>query len=162
MEKAIFAAGCFWGSKAVFSKYNGVISTTVGFTGGNKQNPTYQEVCLGETGHAEAVEVEFDPKIISYQELLDIFWINHDPTTMNYQDSDLFSQYRSAIFYNNLEQRNQALESAQEIQDLKIYNHPISTEILPSEIFYPAEDGLQTSHEKQDINSCGLAVKKAG
>ncbi|MFH1700448.1 MAG: peptide-methionine (S)-S-oxide reductase MsrA [Candidatus Zixiibacteriota bacterium] len=156
METAIFAAGCFWEVENVFNKFDGVVSTTVGYTGGNTPNPTYQEVCCGQSGHAEAVKITFNPNVITYQDLLDIFWINHDPTMMNYQDCGLFSQYRSAIFYNNLEQRNQALESAMEISDLKIYKYPIATEILPAEKFYPAEQQHRRPPEKQEMVSRGL------
>ncbi|MEE9441884.1 MAG: peptide-methionine (S)-S-oxide reductase MsrA [candidate division Zixibacteria bacterium] len=162
MEKAVFAVGCFWGVETVFSKFDGVVSTTVGYTGGNTPNPTYREVCSGQTGHAEAVEIKFNPEVITYRDLLDIFWINHDPTMMNYLDYDLYSQYRSAIFYNNLEQRNQALESAQEISDMKIYKYPIATEILPTEKFYPAEEQHQRYFEKKDLVSCEFTSKKAG
>jgi len=151
MEKATFAAGCFWGVENKFSKLNGVIFTQVGYTGGHKENPTYEEVCADMTSHAEAVEITYNPEIISYKELLDVFWNIHNPTTPNRQGFDVGSQYRSAIFYHNEEQHKIALESKQELENLGRFDKPIVTHIVPAAKFWSAEDYHQKYHEK---NSC--------
>ena len=135
---ATFAAGCFWGVEYRFAQVKGVVSTSVGYTGGHLKNPDYENVCSDETGHAEAVQVEYDPKQISYEKLLDIFWNLHDPTQYNRQGPDTGSQYRSAIFYHNEEQKKSAIESKNRIQ--KKCDKPIVTEIVPSHHFYPAEE----------------------
>lgn len=145
MDKATFAAGCFWGVEDKFRKLNGVISTQVGYTGGHTENPTYEEVCSDETGHAEAVEITFDPEKISYKELLFIFWRTHNPTTLNRQGFDVGSQYRSAIFYHNDEQKHLALES-------KPQN--AVTEIVPSTKFWRAEEYHQQYYEKTGRSGC--------
>ena len=146
---AIFAAGCFWGIEAQFRKLKGVISTRVGYTGGNFPNPTYKDVCSHKTGHAEAVEVTFDPNIISYTDLLDVFWDIHDPTTLNRQGFDIGSQYRSAIFYLNEEQKKKAHNSRKRVEESKKYKNPIVTEIVPASEFWQAEEYHQQYLEKK-------------
>ena len=137
-EKATFAAGCFWGVEAQFRKLDGVISTRVGYTGGHFPEPTYKDVCSHKTGHAEAVEVTYDPEIISYKNLLFVFWRIHDPTTLNRQGPDVGSQYRSAIFYHNEKQKELAEQSKEEKS--KDYDRPIVTEILPAQKFWMAKE----------------------
>lgn len=154
MEKATFAAGCFWGVEDKFRKINGVISTQVGYTGGNTQNPTYEEVCTNTTGHAEAVEVTYDPEVVSYDELLNIFWNMHDPTTLNKQGFDIGSQYRSAIFFHNEEQERLAKESKENMDKSGKFKKPIVTEIIPAGIFWRAEEYHQQYHEKTGQSGC--------
>ncbi|MEI7473640.1 MAG: peptide-methionine (S)-S-oxide reductase MsrA [bacterium] len=154
MEKATFAAGCFWGIEAEFSSINGVKETTVGYIGGNTVNPTYEEVCSHSTGHAEAVEILFDPNIVSYDDLLDVFWQIHDPTTLNMQGLDVGSQYRSVIFYHSEEQREKATESKKKTENMGIYKNPIVTEIIPAETFYRAEEYHQKYYEKKGTRGC--------
>jgi len=146
-EKAIFAAGCFWGVEYVFSKFPGIVSIKSGYTGGALKNPTYQEVCSGTTGHAEAVYLEFDPKIIRYKKLLDIFFKCHDPTTINRQGPDFGDQYRSAIFYFNEKQKKDA-ETAKEKYE-KLLGKKIVTQIEPAGDFYDAEDYHQRYYVKK-------------
>ena len=138
LEKATFAAGCFWGVEAAFSKPNGVISTTVGYTGGRLHDPTYEDVCSDKTGHAEAVQITYDPGVVSYEKLLDLFWKIHDPTTPNRQGPDVGSQYRSAVFYHDPEQLRAAEKSKQNHQPNLA--KPIVTEIVPASAFYKAEE----------------------
>lgn len=140
MEKATFAAGCFWGVEAKFRKLYGVKSTQVGYTGGHKENPTYEEVCSDSTGHAEAVEITFESEKISYQQLLEVFWDIHNPTTPDRQGVDVGSQYRSAIFFHNKEQEKLAFESKKELEKSGIFDTPIVTEILPASKFWRAEE----------------------
>ncbi|WMW24770.1 peptide-methionine (S)-S-oxide reductase MsrA [Methanolobus sediminis] len=147
-EKATFAAGCFWGVEAVFRKVQGVDFTQVGYTGGNKENPTYKEVCMGNTGHAEAVELLFDPSIVSYDKLLELFWELHDPTSLNKQGPDVGTQYRSAIFYHNEEQKNKAMSSKKELELSHRFKKPIVTQIMPAGPFYRAEEYHQQYFEK--------------
>ena len=154
MAKATFAAGCFWGVEDVFRQLKGVLSTTVGYTGGTKLNPTYKEVCTGATGHAEAVDVEFDPNQVSYLELLATFWKSHDPTTMNRQGPDVGTQYRSAIFFHEPEQEKEARDSKAILEQQGVFRRPIVTQILPAGPFYRAEDYHQQYFEKQGIRSC--------
>ena len=156
MERAIFAAGCFWGIEAAFKKLNGVVSATSGYTGGHTENPTYEDVCTGKTGHAEAVEIFFDPSKISYKELLEVFWKIHDPTTLNRQGPDIGSQYRSAIFYHSKEQEKLAGESKRKLEENKTFKNKIVTEIVKATEFYKAEDYHQNYYEKHGINSCGI------
>lgn len=153
MQKAIFGAGCFWGVEDAFRKVNGVISTRVGYSGGHTENPTYKDVCSHSTGHAEVVEVEFDPSKITYEQLLKVFWGIHNPTTLNRQGPDIGSQYRSVIYATNASQQEEALKSKAEAQ--KNFAQPIVTEILPAPLFYQAEEYHQQYHEKHG-GSCRL------
>jgi peptide methionine sulfoxide reductase msrA/msrB len=158
-QTATFAAGCFWGVEAAFAKLPGVLSTAVGYTGGQLQNPTYRQVCTGRTGHAEAVLVTFDPARISYAELLDAFWSCHDPTTLDRQGPDVGSQYRSAIFVHDAEQEAAAKASMQEVEASKIFRRKIVTQIAPASTFYPAEDYHQQYFEKQGTaESCHVGI----
>ena len=156
MAKAIFAAGCFWGVEDAFRGVKGVTSTTVGYTGGTTQSPSYKEVCTGRTGHAEAVEVEFDPKQVSYDQLLNVFWENHDPTTPNRQGPDVGTQYRSAIFFADAAQEAAARTSKTALEKSGKFKRPIVTEITAASPFYRAEDYHQQYFEKQGIKSCHI------
>jgi len=149
MEKGTFAAGCFWGAEEAFRQVKGVVSTAVGYTGGSFKDPTYKDVCSGKTGHAEAVEIEYDPSLVSYEELLSVFWENHDPTTLNRQGPDIGTQYRSAIFFHTPEQKAAAIASKENLQKSGRYKNPISTEIAPASQFYRAEDYHQQYVEKR-------------
>ena len=151
LEKATFAAGCFWGVEQTFHQTPGVTKTTVGYTGGTMHNPTYHDVCTGKTGHAEAVEVIFDPAIITYQQLLEVFFDCHNPTTLNRQGPDIGSQYRSAIFYHSAEQQQLAQTAKQELQKT-LPN--IVTEIVPATTFYPAEEYHQLYFKKHGGGHC--------
>ena len=148
-HKAIFGAGCFWGVEAKFRKVPGVISTRVGYTGGKFTEPTYRDVCSHKTGHAEAIEITFDPSKVSFDELLDVFWTIHDPTTLNRQGPDIGEQYRSAIFYLNSEQREKALISKENLEASKRFNNPIVTQIIPASDFWEAEEYHQQYDEKR-------------
>jgi len=148
MEKATFGAGCFWGIEEKFRKTNGVISTRVGYSGGNLKNPTYKDVCSSETGHAEVVEIVYEPSIVSYEELLNIFWNIHDPTSLNRQGWDIGTQYRSVIFYHNEEQKKIALLAKQRFEKAGTYKKPIVTEIKPISEFFMAEEYHQRYIEK--------------
>lgn len=154
MEKATFAAGCFWGVEELFRTQPGVLSTRVGYIGGHTSNPNYKQVCTDETGHAEAVEIEFDPAVISYQQLLELFWTNHNPTSLNRQGPDVGSQYRSAIFFHNPAQEKIAQESKDELIRAQKFSRPIVTEILPAPVFYPAEDYHQQYLAKRGKTQC--------
>lgn len=156
MEKATFAAGCFWGVEAAFRQVQGVKSTTVGYTGGSFENPTYRDVCSGRTGHAEAVEVEYDPSVVSYEELLNVFWENHDPTTLNRQGPDVGTQYRSAIFYHTPEQEAAARASKERLESGGRYRNRIVTEIKPATPFYRAEEYHQQYLEKRGLAHCNI------
>ena len=160
MEKAIFAAGCFWGVEAAFRQVPGVTATAVGYTGGRTKNPTYEAVCSDETGHAEAVEVEFDPSRVSYDKLLEVFWENHDPTTPDRQGPDVGSQYRSAIFFRSPEQQAAAEASKARLSKSGAFKHPIVTEISPASEFYLAEDYHQQDLQKRGLASCHIPVKR--
>jgi peptide-methionine (S)-S-oxide reductase len=153
LETATFAAGCFWGVEDAFMKKKGVKATSVGFTGGNRSNPTYEDVCTDKTGHTEAIQLKFDPKEVSYEELLDLFWSIHDPTTKNRQGPDIGSQYRSTIFFHTREQENIAKKSKQDLDDSKFQNK-IVTEIVPATTFYPAENYHQKYYQKNGGGSC--------
>jgi peptide-methionine (S)-S-oxide reductase len=148
IQKAIFAAGCFWGVEENFRKLIGIISTRVGYIGGEFSNPTYKDVCYAKTGHTEALEVKFDPSKVSYDELLDVFWSIHDPTTLNRQGPDIGTQYRSAIFYLNEEQKEIAMRSKEKLEDSKRFVDPIVTQIVPALDFWEAEEYHQQYVEK--------------
>jgi peptide-methionine (S)-S-oxide reductase len=154
MTIATFAAGCFWGVEAKFRQVDGVISSRVGYTAGSTDNPDYKTVCTGTTGHAEAIEVTFDPAVISYATLLEVFWRIHNPTTLNRQGPDMGTQYRSAIFYHNDEQREQALASKQALDNSNYYPQPAVTEITAASEFFPAEEYHQCYLEKKGLGSC--------
>jgi peptide-methionine (S)-S-oxide reductase len=156
MAKATFAAGCFWGVEATFRQLPGVISTRVGYTGGHTANPTYKEVCSDGTGHAEAVEVEYDPAKISYEKLLNVFWENHDPTQLNRQGPDWGTQYRSAIFFHSPEQEAEAKASKQTLESSGRFRKPIVTQIVAAPTFYEAEDYHQQYLEKRGLASCHI------
>jgi peptide-methionine (S)-S-oxide reductase len=156
MAKAIFAAGCFWGVEEAFRQLKGVTSTTVGYTGGTATNPSYKDVCTGSTGHAEAVEVEFDPNQVSYDQLLSVFWQSHDPTTLNRQGPDVGTQYRSAIFFEDGTQEAAARNSKAALEKSGIFKRPIVTEIKPASEFWRAEDYHQQYFEKRGIKSCHI------
>jgi len=154
MAIATFAAGCFWGIEAQFRKISGVISTRVGYTAGTSDDPTYKSVCTGTTGHAEAIEITFDDNIISYSALLEHFWRIHNPTTLNRQGPDAGTQYRSAIFYHDDEQKNIATSSKQQLENQGQYQNPIVTEITQACFLYPAEEYHQCYLEKKGLGSC--------
>ncbi|SRR5579883_1926502 len=154
MEKATFAAGCFWHVEELFRTTPGVISTRVGYTGGHTEKPTYHDVCSDQTGHAEAVEITFDPEKISYETLLDLFWQNHNPTLMNRQGPDIGSQYRSAIFFHTPEQQKLAIESKNQLEKSKKFANPIVTQIIEATGFFPAEDYHQQYLMKRGKTSC--------
>ena len=147
--KATFGAGCFWHVEDLLSKTKGVTSTAVGYIGGKLPNPTYEEVCTDKTGHAEAVEVEFNPDEISYEALLDVFWQNHNPTTLNRQGPDVGNQYRSAIFYHDETQKEIAEKSKQSLENSKSFTDPVVTQIVPAPVFYKAEEYHQKYFKKQ-------------
>lgn len=152
MEKAIFGAGCFWGVEAAFRAVEGVSSAISGYSGGHFKNPTYQDVCTGKTGHAEVVQVEYDPSQVSYEELLDVFWKCHNPTTLDRQGPDVGAQYRSAIFFYTPEQETAARASKEKLEQSGRWQAPIVTEVLPASEFYPAEEYHQRYLEKRGIS----------
>ena len=156
MAKATFAAGCFWGVEATFRQLPGVLSTRVGYIGGQTPNPTYEDVCTDRTGHAEAVEVEYDPSKISYEQLLNVFWENHDPTTLNKQGPDWGTQYRSAIFFHTPEQETQAKASQETWDKSGRFRNKIVTQIVPAPAFYQAEDYHQQYLEKRGLAACHI------
>jgi len=156
MEKATFGAGCFWGVEAAFRQVEGARSTSVGYMGGWRKNPSYRDVCSGETGHAEVVQVEYDSTKVSYDELLNVFWDVHDPTTLNRQGPDVGAQYRSVIFFHNAQQEEAARASKQRLQDSGRFSKEIVTEIRPASEFYRAEEYHQQYFEKHGVKSCGL------
>lgn len=151
MERATFGAGCFWGVEAAFQKVKGVVSTKVGYSGGSFKNPTYRDVCSGKTGHAEAVQVEYDPSKVSYEELLDVFWNVQDPTSLNRQGPDVGTQYRSAVFFHDTTQEAAAKAAKERLQKSGRYKKPIVTEITPASEFYEAEDYHQRYFEKHGL-----------
>ena len=153
-QKATFAAGCFWHVQYDFDQIPGVISTTAGYTGGVTEKPTYKQVCTDKTGHAEAVEIIYDPNKVSYDKLLDVFFENHNPTTKNRQGPDVGTQYRSAVFYHNAEQQKAALAKIDELSKSGKYPSPIVTEVRPAGPFYKAEDYHQKYLEKRGLKSC--------
>ncbi len=153
---ATFAAGCFWGVEADFRQIPGVLATSVGYIGGHTDNPTYREVCTDRTGHAEAVQVVYDPERVSYPQLLTVFWDNHDPTTRNRQGPDVGTQYRSAIFFHSPEQEAQASASLANLAASGRYPRPIVTEVVAAPEFYPAEEYHQQYLEKRGLSSCHI------
>lgn len=156
MAKATFAAGCFWGVEATFRALDGVTGTRVGYIGGSLPNPTYKDVCTDRTGHAEAVEVDYDPGKISYDKLLDVFWENHDPTQLNRQGPDHGTQYRTAIFFHDTEQEAAAQRSKQKLEASHRFSKPIVTQIVPAVTFYEAEDYHQQYLEKRGLATCHI------
>ena len=154
MEKATFGAGCFWHVEEAFRHLKGVISTTVGYMGGTLKNPTYEDVCTDKTGHAEVVEIIYDPEKISYEELLNVFWDIHDPTTKNRQGPDVGTQYRSVIFYYTLEQKTTAETSKKNLEQSRKYKKKIVTEITKATTFYPAEEYHQQYLAKHGLAAC--------
>jgi peptide-methionine (S)-S-oxide reductase len=155
-EKATFAAGCFWGVEAAFRQVEGVVSTAVGYTGGTRENPTYKDVCSGTTGHAEAVEVVYDPSRVTYGKLLGVFWESHDPTTLNQQGPDIGEQYRSAIFFHTPQQEEAARASKEGLKESGRFARPIVTHITPACGFYRAEDYHQQYLEKRGLARCAI------
>ena len=149
LQKATFAAGCFWGVEAAFRQVKGVVATAVGYTGGHTENPSYEDVCTDRTGHAEAVRIIFDPAVVSYEGLLDLFWKIHDPTTENRQGPDVGSQYRSAIFYHDEKQKAAAIASKERLDKSGQFKNPVVTEITLASAFYLAEDYHQQYFEKK-------------
>ena len=156
VEKATFAAGCFWGVEAAFRQIKGVVSTQVGYTGGRTANPSYEDVCTDRTGHAEAVEVTYDPSRVRYEELLNVFWTNHDPTTVNRQGPDVGEQYRSAIFYHSPAQEAAAKASKTRLEAEHRFKRPIATQILAAGPFYRAEEYHQQYLEKRGLSVCHI------
>jgi peptide-methionine (S)-S-oxide reductase len=156
MEKATFAAGCFWGVEAAFRQVKGVVSTSVGYMGGTLKKPTYKDVCTDQTGHAEVVQVEYDPSQVSYDELLELFWKIHDPTTLNRQGPDIGTQYRSGVFFHNPEQEAAAQASKEQLQRSGAYKRPIVTEITAASEFYRAEEYHQQYLEKRGLGHCAI------
>jgi peptide-methionine (S)-S-oxide reductase len=156
MAKATFAAGCFWGVEATFRQLPGVTSTRVGYTGGNTSNPSYKDVCTDGTGHAEAVEVEYEPATLSYEKLLEVFWDNHDPTQLNRQGPDHGSQYRSGIFYHTPEQKAEAEASKEKLEQSHRFSKPIVTQIVPAAAFFEAEAYHQQYLEKRGLAHCHI------
>ena len=155
-EVATFGAGCFWGVEATFRQLPGVISTRVGYTGGNTANPSYKEVCTDRTGHAEAVEIEYDPAKLSYDKLLEVFWENHDPTQLNRQGPDWGTQYRSAIFFHTPEQEAAAKAAKAKLEKSHRFSKPVVTQIVPAVTFFEAEDYHQQYLEKKGLASCHI------
>jgi peptide-methionine (S)-S-oxide reductase len=153
-ELATFGAGCFWGVEVTFRNTPGVRDVLVGYLGGTLANPTYRDVCTGRTGHAEVVQVKYDPAEVSYDKLLDVFWENHNPTTLNRQGPDVGTQYRSAIFYHTPEQKRAAEESKASLEASGRFRRPVVTEITEASTFYPAEDYHQRYLEKRGLASC--------
>ena len=156
MTKATFAAGCFWGVEAAFRQVDGVIDTAAGYSGGSPRSPTYEDVCRGDTGHAEVVQVEYDPAKISYEDLLDVFWNVHDPTMLNRQGPDVGQQYRSAVFFHTRWQEAAAIASKDKLDASGKLKRPIVTEIAPAATFYRAEEYHQRYLEKQGKSNCRM------
>jgi len=154
MKKATFGAGCFWGIESTFRRVPGVISTAVGFAGGHLDKPTYEDVCTDRTGHAEVVQVEYDPAKVAYEDLLEVFWNCHDPTQLNRQGPDIGTQYRSVIFYHDDEQKTEAEESKSRMESLGLYRRPIVTQIVQASPFFRAEEYHQQYLAKRGLDSC--------
>ena len=160
MQKATFGAGCFWCVEAVFERLEGVVDVIPGYSGGHKNNPTYKEICTGMTGHAEVAQITFNPKIITFDDLLNMFWKSHDPTTRNRQGNDIGTQYRSAIFYHNNEQKTIAEKSKKKVDNSNIFSNPIVTEITKLEKFWVAED-YHNNYYNNNMNQpyCKFIIK---
>lgn len=160
-ETATFANGCFWCTEAIFEQLDGVLSANSGYTGGQTKNPTYKEVCSGETGHAECLQIVYDPKKITFDELLEVFWETHDPTTLNRQGGDVGTQYRSGIFYHNNEQKQKAEKYKAELDKSGAFDKPIVTEITAFSTFYPAENYHQQYFENNENNNpyCKVVIR---
>lgn len=160
-DTATFANGCFWCTEAIFEQLEGVISATSGYTDGHVKNPTYKEVCTGETGHAECLQIVYDPSKISFDELLEVFWKTHNPTTLNRQGNDVGTQYRSGIYYHNQEQKEKAEHYKAELDKSGAFDDPIVTEIKPFTVFYPAEDYHQQYFENNENNNpyCSIVIR---
>jgi len=158
-ETATFANGCFWCSEAIFKRLNGIKSVLPGYSGGQVKNPTYEQVCTGGTGHAESIQIEFDPKVMNFEKILDIFWRTHDPTTLNRQGNDIGTQYRSAIFYHDLKQKEIAEKSKRDLENEGVYKDPVVTEIAPFSGFYVAEDYHKNYYdEHRDAPYCSYTI----
>jgi len=155
-ETALFGAGCFWGVEASFRQIPGVLATRVGYAGGATDHPTYEQVCTDRTGHAEVVEVTYDPSRVSYEQLLAVFWENHDPTTLNRQGPDVGTQYRSVVFYASPEQQAAAIAARDALQVRGRYRKPVVTQIEPAPAFHPAEEYHQRYLEKRGLASCHI------
>lgn len=160
-DTATFANGCFWCTQAIFEELKGVISATSGYSGGATENPNYKQVCTGQTGHAESLQIVYDPSKISFAELLEVFWKTHDPTTLNRQGADVGTQYRSAIFYHNKEQKENAEKYKAELDKSGAYDNPVVTEITPFTKFYPAEDYHQQYFENNENTNpyCKIVIR---
>ncbi len=154
LETATFGAGCFWGVEETFRRVTGVTDTAVGYLGGTMENPTYEDVCTGKTGHAEVVQLKYDPSVVSYETLLQTFWDNHNPTTLNKQGPDIGAQYRSAIFTHTPEQKELAEKSKASLEKSRRFPRPIVTEITPVSAFYPAEEYHQQYLRKRGLDAC--------
>ncbi len=161
IDTATFGTGCFWCTEAIFEQLNGVVKVTSGYSGGTTPNPTYKEVCTGETGHAECVQIQYEPEKISYDELLEVFWQVHDPTTLNRQGADVGTQYRSVIFYHNASQKQKAEHYKAELDKSGAFNKPIVTEIVPATAFYSAEDYHQEyyNNNKNSNPYCAVVIR---
>jgi peptide-methionine (S)-S-oxide reductase len=156
IEKATFGGGCFWGVEAAFRQVPGVVATAVGFEGGTLPGPTYRDVCSHTTGHAEVVEVDFDPAKVTYEQLLEVFWAEHDPTQLNRQGPDVGDQYRSVVFYHSPQQQAAATASKEQLQRSGRYRRPIVTQIVPAQMFYRAEEYHQQYLEKRGLSTCRI------
>ena len=159
IQVATLANGCFWCSEAIFKRLKGVRSVLPGYSGGIEENPSYEKVCTGKTGHAESIQIEFDPTLTPYEKILDVFWHTHDPTTLNRQGNDVGTQYRSAIFYHDQKQKELAEKSKRDLEKAGVYKNPIVTEITPFKNFYVAEDYHKNYYEKhQDAPYCSFII----
>ena len=159
MQIATLANECFWCSEAIFKRLKGVKSVLPGYSGGIVENPSYEQVCTGKTGHTESIQIEFDPTVIPYEKILDVFWHTHDPTTLNRQGNDVGTQYRSAIFYHNQKQKEIAEKSKRDLEKAGVHKNPIVTEITPFKNFYVAEDYHKNYYEEhQDAPYCSVVI----
>ena len=160
IEMATFGAGCFWCVEAIFETLDGVLDVQSGYTGGNVKNPSYEDICTGTTGHAEVIQITYNANVISFDKLLNIFWMSHNPTTLNQQGADIGTQYRSVIFHHNKEQEQISQKSTQKVANSKMYVNPIVTEIIPLGIFYPAEDYHQNYYRvNPNAPYCQVVIK---